>query len=275
MQEMKVSTKTEFVTLTYQTRYLSFSPSGRRTLVKKDLQQFFKRLRINQERAGNNSKITYYAAGEYGGKLKRPHYHLIIFNAEKQHIAKAWQINGEPIGRVHFGKQISSQAIAYTCKYINKTPSRNWHHSDDRQKEFSLMSKGIGQNYLTPQMVRWHKQNDVTYCVEEGGVRVSIPRYYKEKIWNPEEREIISANQVNRIKDKTEKQIEDIRQQVIKTIELQIERAKTTQQKNYLKTLDIEHETVKEWHRQWDEKRRLSIQRAEKVAKQRQQTELI
>lgn len=58
-----------FVTLTYSPEHLP--PSG--TLNKSDLQLFFRRFR----KAGN--RIRYFAAGEYGTKKGRPHYHAILF----------------------------------------------------------------------------------------------------------------------------------------------------------------------------------------------------
>lgn len=59
-----------FVTLTYDEEHLP--PSG--SLDKRDLQLFWKQLRYRLDR-----KIRYFAAGEYGTKKGRPHYHAIIF----------------------------------------------------------------------------------------------------------------------------------------------------------------------------------------------------
>lgn len=42
-------------------------------------------------------------------------------------------------------------------------------------------------------MVKWHKKDVPSrmYCVIEDGKKISMPRYYKEKIYTDEEREII------------------------------------------------------------------------------------
>lgn len=61
-----------FVTLTYADEHLP--PDG--SLCKRDLTLFLKRLR--KSRPGQ--KIRYFACGEYGERLRRPHYHLILFN---------------------------------------------------------------------------------------------------------------------------------------------------------------------------------------------------
>lgn len=54
-----------FLTLTYNDENLP--PDG--SLVKADLQKFFKRLRKDLA-----NPIKYYACGEYGDRFKRPHY---------------------------------------------------------------------------------------------------------------------------------------------------------------------------------------------------------
>jgi hypothetical protein len=71
MQEASLHTYNCFVTLTYDQENLP--ENG--TLVKRDLQLFFKRLR----KRIYPRKIKYYAAGEYGEANGRPHYHACIF----------------------------------------------------------------------------------------------------------------------------------------------------------------------------------------------------
>ena len=56
-----------FLTLTYDDDNL---PTNE-TLVKKDVQDFIKRLR----KFYNDVKIRYFAVGEYGSEKHRPHYH--------------------------------------------------------------------------------------------------------------------------------------------------------------------------------------------------------
>ena len=72
-QEEVKKNRTVFITLTYNDDYLPQSGS----LIKKDFQNFIKRLR-NQllEVKGWKPPLRYYAAGEYGEKSSRPHYHM-------------------------------------------------------------------------------------------------------------------------------------------------------------------------------------------------------
>lgn len=187
MQEDKRSKSSLFVTLTYDTMKVPITHNGYMTIVKRDLQLFFKRLR--KAHVKENISIKYYAVGEYGGKTKRPHYHIILFNAKLSLISTAWNL-----GHVHYGT-VSEASVGYTMKYIAKNGSIPMHRNDDRTPEFSLMSKGLGDNYITDKTKKWHKQ-DLTnrmYC-NVGEKKISMPRYYKEKIYSESERKAISSS---------------------------------------------------------------------------------
>lgn len=61
--------------------------------------------------------------------------------------------------------------------------------TDFKEREFSLMSKGIGSNYLTPQIVKYHNQNlQNCYFMKPNGVKCSMPKYYKDKLYSEENR---------------------------------------------------------------------------------------
>lgn len=72
--EAKKWKKIAFITLTYK--------ENPYFLIKKDLQDFIKRLRRNLEYHGCKEKIRYFATGEYGSLKGRPHFHIIIYNFE-------------------------------------------------------------------------------------------------------------------------------------------------------------------------------------------------
>lgn len=191
MQQSKVSDSSLFITLTYDSKHVPISKNGFMSLNKRDVQLFFKRLRKSHVGIDGNAPkpIKYYAVGEYGGRTSRPHYHLIIFNARIETIQLAWDL-----GNVHYG-QLTEASVGYTLKYMCKDPYKPKHQRDDRKPLFALMSKGLGKNYLTPQMVNWHK-NDLRSRVHvnlEGGKKASMPRYYKDKIYTEQERIIVAA----------------------------------------------------------------------------------
>lgn len=178
-KEADVSTSAFFVTLTFSTQHVPISKNGYMTLCKEELQKFFKRLRKR-----NYIKLKYYAVGEYGGKFKRPHYHIILFNATEESICKAWEK-----GQVHLGK-VEPASIAYCFKYISKDKTLKQHKNDDRLKEFSLMSKGLGKCYIDDKTnLEWHIADlDNRYYIPiRGGDKASMPRYYRNKIYNSEQ----------------------------------------------------------------------------------------
>jgi len=219
----RVQASAIFVTLTYADGQCTKTPHGLLTLDYTHVQHFFKSLRNIQNadykkqliqwqsrknRLGRKhqiagpgadiepkkpEKFSYYVAGEYGSKGKRPHYHIILFNATIECIHRAWCINHftrrQARGNVHTGT-ISGASIRYTLKYINKPSRLPQFQGDDRTPEFSHMSQGIGKDYITTKIISWHRQDLLNryYVPGAGGVQITMPRYYAEKIYTPAER---------------------------------------------------------------------------------------
>jgi hypothetical protein len=133
--------KNSFITLTYDDDHLP--DDG--LIVKKDLQDFFKRLRKSLPH-----KIRYIACGEYGDTTRRPHYHAIIFgeNFRDDKIAISDSLYTSPSLSDVWGKGLVSIApvtmssICYVCGYVNKKIGD--------ADTFSLASRrpGIGHDWL-------------------------------------------------------------------------------------------------------------------------------
>lgn len=208
MQEEKQCTSSYFVTLTYDNNNVPISKRGFLTLNFRDVQLFVKRLRkleSNQTSGkgnGNKSNIKYYAVGEYGTSKKRPHYHLIIYNASIKLIEQAWCIEGKKIGEIYYGK-VQEASVMYTLKYMSKVGQIPQFKNDDRTKEKALMSKGMGLNYLTPQMIIWHRSDLLNrmYCsvrTTMGTFKIAMPRIYKSRIYKWYELNMINENVSNK-----------------------------------------------------------------------------
>ena len=179
-QEAKISSSAAFLTLTYAEQPLS--DNGYPTLVKKDYQDFFKRLRKK-----THNKLKYYACGEYGTKTKRPHYHAIVFNLPHSFLKKPEKLD-DIWGHGHTMLTHSNAlTINYVVGYINKGTFERNGENDDRLKEFSLMSKKMGMNYLTPKMREYYKSRQIACIVHENGHILSMPRYYKQQIFTKKE----------------------------------------------------------------------------------------
>lgn len=177
-----------FLTLTYNGDFLPRSSNGFPTLDPIALRNFFKRLR----NAG--TRFKYYSCGEYGTNNHRPHYHVILLadtRMTEDLIVKCWSDTSvwkeglyRPLGHVHFGK-VEPKSIRYTVQYYDKGDWYPKHKRDDRHPEFSRMSKGIGENFLTPQMVRHIiRHPEQGYIMDFEGRKIAIPRYYKRKIFD-------------------------------------------------------------------------------------------
>lgn len=220
LKEAERSESAFFLTMTYDIEHVPLTKSLYMTLLKKDLQNFMKRLRNRPQ----FSKLKYYAVGEYGGKWKRPHYHLIIFNMNLstligENMALAVRQGHIPLdGKHHFVSDIwnngtvtvgtcEGASIGYCLKYISKNKRIPEHKNDDRLPEFSCMSKRLGDNYVTPEIIEWHRDDLLNrkYISLKNGLKISMPRYFNKFFYTELEREEINKHVVNQIDIKDSK----------------------------------------------------------------------
>lgn len=194
MQESKTAQSAHFITFTYENQQnckesdtARVTHTGLRTLVLRDVQLFWKRVRRAAEKR-RGLPIKYYCAGEYGSNTQRPHYHAIVFNATVEELEGSWHL-----GYMHFGT-VTGASIGYCLKYISKGTRVPMYKGDNRKPEFSVMSKGLGASYVTDAMAGYHKAALVERCclTIEDGKKLAMPRYYKERIYNSSELGYIS-----------------------------------------------------------------------------------
>lgn len=191
MKEAENSSSAFFVTLTYNDETIPWGEDNMLTLWKHDLQCYFKRLRKLNEKLGNKVKLKYYAAGEYGGQTMRPHYHIILFNALEETIFEAWKLDGKELGFVHVGT-VTDKSVGYTIGYLSKSRLIPEFEGDTRQPEFSLMSKGLGVSYVNEKTIFWHHvKKERLYLPMKDGVKIAMPRYYRNKIYAPGDLDIV------------------------------------------------------------------------------------
>lgn len=211
MQHEKMVNSSYFFTFTYDTDHVHITPNGYMGLRPKDLQDFWKKLRRCHERADCydvENAIKYYAVGEYGGRKSRPHYHAIVFNCNLELMfpkeqLRVWHYLETPDlkGKYHMDCYqwehgvvtvglVSGASIGYTLKYAQKAKRIPMHCNDDRLRERSFMSQGLGLNYLTDAMKAWHLADldNRVYCTTQDGKKIAMPRYYKNKLYNSEQR---------------------------------------------------------------------------------------
>jgi len=189
-QEQKRNLWSHFITLTYDNANVPISPNGFMTLDKGNgrkkegqkrreshFQTFIKELR----KAYQGVNIKYYMCAEYGTERMRPHYHVIIYSdiyeLKKDFIQTLWTY-----GNVDWG-DLTNNSASYTVGYLNKKKIIPIHNRDDRVPEYSIMSKGIGDNYITKETIKWHNANlDRNYIPLKDGYKIAMPRYYAKQI---------------------------------------------------------------------------------------------
>lgn len=174
-QEAKRHTHVHFVTLTYDMANVPLTASLLPTLNKRDVQLYIKRIRKEL----GETRIKYFSVGEYGSRSQRPHYHILFFGVPDKKLF----VNHWTAGSVHIGDYIDKGAIPYTLKYISKGGQVPAFDTDDRIPEFRHMSNGIGENFLTKQMIK-HIANkeDKLHILNSTGHSLRMPRYYIDRL---------------------------------------------------------------------------------------------
>lgn len=198
LYELACSETAIFVTLTYSDEWL-LTHNTNRSLIKKDIQDFNKRLRADIAYQKLPIKYRFYIAGEYSDPPKeRPHYHGILFGLDRydpvhrQLIIDNWcppnALRCEPWQfELNRGKKcglqdVTPEDIGYTVAYVSKKLTGNYAKSEyeDRGREapFHVCSQGLGLEFALHNKERL-VNSGLTHI---GGKRVGIPRYFREKL---------------------------------------------------------------------------------------------
>lgn len=186
-----------FLTLTYDDDHLP--PNG--SLVKADMQRFFKRFRARLD----GRRIKFFYCGEYGDKGNRPHYHAIIFNYFPPDAVLHSYDKGNPyfissffssiwsMGN-HYLSSVSFDTCAYVAQYCTKKIISSYDFTRvnlvdgtwwEVENEFGHQSNGIGLSWLNKYHTDiWKKradQDDFDFVITSDGRKLPPPRYYLEK----------------------------------------------------------------------------------------------
>lgn len=213
-----------FVTLTYDNdnlhplelseEYPVIGYKGLGSLDKKDVQKFFKRLRINLCRKYNNDlpQLKYFLCGEYGPATFRPHYHCIIYDLplddlkpygkshtgnmmwESEFLAQNWKKGLVRVQKVTF------ETCAYTARYVVKKQGNVAEYKENMietlgvMPEFLLMSRnpGIAGSYYESRAPDIYKNDEIFF----DGQKYKPPPYFDRRfeIDYPEDMEIVKKN---------------------------------------------------------------------------------
>lgn len=186
-EEFRHSLNGLFLTLTYDDANLPKNEYGVPELRKRDLQLFIKKVRKANAKISKTS-VRYYCVGEYGTISHRPHYHAIMYNIDiniHSSIANIWALGHAMVGVV------SDASIHYITKY-HVNFDKKFSEEIGRNPEFATMSRkpGIGYQYIE-RAGSWNHDHGNVYVMNDGYAQ-RMPRYYKDKIFNEFEREVLA-----------------------------------------------------------------------------------
>lgn len=166
---------------------------------KEDVQKLIHSIRDELRRNKLKNKLKYFIASEYGKETLRPHYHGIIFGFPfdikmfEQILTKYWDKGFVSVS------PCNETRVYYTLKYVFKdkiVPPVGLHPSQDRP--FMLCSKNLGINFLTESMTNYIMSlvdEEGKISVHQNGFLRTIPKYYRDKIFNtPELKEKLKRN---------------------------------------------------------------------------------
>ena len=179
-----------FITLTYDDDNLPWDGS----LNKKHLQDFMKRLRWHFR----HKTIRFFACGEYGEQLNRPHYHALLFNHDfhdktlwsetdgirtyvSERLGQLWPWGFSTVGNLTW------ETAAYTARYVTKKKTGEqakkhyWRMlatdlEVQLEPEYATMSTkpGIGKTWFDEYQDDCYPSDYIT----SKGKKLRVPRYY-------------------------------------------------------------------------------------------------
>ena len=200
-EEIRHDNKGKFVTLTFSNESIKELANEIKGLKGYDLDNEIATLAtrrfLERWRKKYKKSVKHWLVTELGGNgTENIHMHGIIWtNETNETITKIWKYGYTWIGDKNNGGYVNERTINYIVKYVNKV--------DEKHKEYNskiLTSPGIGKKYIERIDAKENKYKDKetkeTYTTRNG-IKIALPIYYRNKIYNEEEREKLWINKLN------------------------------------------------------------------------------
>lgn len=162
-----------FITLTFSDKYLpKFESNPNRAI----------RLFLDRVRKRYGKSIRHWFTPEFGEEHDRIHYHGILFNVSPDGVdydefMKLWKY-----GFIWLG-WCNAKTVNYIVKYVTKESTNN------KKLPRIISSKGIGENYLTPENIALHKnEQGLAPYLNVSGYPIALPRFYYDKIFDDDDK---------------------------------------------------------------------------------------
>lgn len=196
MLEARCHPVNSFVTLTYREEELTWA-QDRPTLVPSDLRNWLKRFR----KAMQPSSVRFYAAGEYGDRKERPHYHVVLFGVAGCAYGRSRYRDGRTIDccarcdlirdtwklGIIESQPLTPKLMAYAAGYImKKMTSKHDERLQGRYPEFSRSSNRRGLGYDAVSLIydtyAGRDLEDVPTAIRAGGKLMPLGRYIRRQL---------------------------------------------------------------------------------------------
>lgn len=151
------------------------------------------RLFLERWRKKYKKSIRHWLITELGHTgTERIHIHGIIFTNETiDTITNIWKY-----GYVYMGEYVNEKTINYMVKYVTKTDKDHKGY-----KAVILTSAGIGNQYLKridANINKYKDNNTQEYYRTRKGLKLALPIYYRNKIYNDEQKEKLWINKIDK-----------------------------------------------------------------------------
>lgn len=189
--ELRMSKAAFFYTLTYDDLITPSPPTG---VQKVHAQNFMKYLRKNL--GDLYGRVRFYLCGEYGGKYRRPHYHVLLFFPDKiisketltPIVLQSWKHGQIADGYV---EQLSASYCAKDMLKLDDPELYEACKNGYLNEPFSLYSRRPGLGGLFAEKYRDHfsKRDPFNCTVFTNGSKLPLPRYFRtkffpERVWD-------------------------------------------------------------------------------------------
>lgn len=220
--EFYFSKSAYFLTLTYSDIGIQRLPLCPDTFIrladKSHYQKFLKRIRKEY----GPVKLRYFGCHEYGKKYFRPHYHIILYFSDDiklktSDVQQFWPYGYVTVdmlnqARIHYCSKYLQKAFRFEyfigepSMWISEEESKNGINSafeklvryTYRKNTFNFMSRmpGIGAQMLHSDFIKYVRNNSVDNYARVWfmGQQYPLPKYFKDKIFTEEERQLIYPN---------------------------------------------------------------------------------
>lgn len=147
------------------------------------LRRFLERVRKDTKKS-----IKHWFVTELGEEKDRLHLHGVLFDQRAvEYCKKHWKY-----GNVYVGDYCNERTINYITKYMLKYDIKHKYYT-----QIVLASKGIGSEYFKRGDYKIERENALTRAGYvpvykfRNGAKIAMPKYYKDKLFSDEEKEMI------------------------------------------------------------------------------------